>query len=193
MDIIKEMEDYAIAYNIPIMQGEGIDFMCNVIKEKQIKRILEIGAAIGYSAIRMAMLDEDIEVVTMERDVKRYDLAVKNIEKAGLSNRITIILGDALQLEIEGSFDMMFIDAAKAQYIKFFERYDHNVRKGGYIISDNLRFHGLVENPEAIASRQLRQLVRKISNFIAYLKEREDYTTQFYELGDGVAVSEKNK
>ena len=191
MDLIKDIENYAQVNDVPIMQQEGIAFMCEFIKEHNIKNILEIGSAIGYSAIRMALLDEEIHIVTIERDDVRYQKAVENIAAAGLEKRITLIHGDALETEVNGTFDMLFIDAAKAQYIKFFERYEVNLKQHGYIITDNLKFHGFVEHRELVTSRNLRQLVTKIGKFVDYLKNREDYETTFYEFGDGVGISRK--
>ena len=191
MELIEEMEDYAKTYNVPIMQPEGIAFLCAFIQQHHLTNILEIGSAIGYSAIRMALLDEQIHVVTIERDKERYLKAVENVRKAHLEERITLLYGDALETTVEGSFDMLFIDAAKAQYIKFFERYEKNLIKDGYVITDNLKFHGYVEHQVRIKNRNLRQLVTKISRFVEYLKKREDYDTTFYDFGDGVGISRK--
>lgn len=190
---IQQMEAYAKEYGVPIMEQEGIHFLCEFIKKHQCKRILEIGSAIGYSAIRMAMCDEDIKVVSIERDEPRYLQAIQNINAMNLSERICIHHEDALTCNIMGSYDLLFIDAAKAQYIKFFERYEPLLVEGGYVISDNLNFHGFVEHPEIIRSRHLRQMVRKIKNYITYLEEREDYETVFYQVGDGVAISRKKE
>ena len=145
MDIITEMETYARAHDVPIMEKEGIAFMLDVIQTHGCRRILEIGTAIGYSAIRMALVHEDIHVVSIERDEQRWQEACRNVEKAGLSSRITLILGDALETEIDGEFDFLFIDAAKAQYTRFFERYTPLLKQGGIVLSDNLGFHGMVE------------------------------------------------
>lgn len=191
MEVIEEMEAYAKLHKVPIMQPEGISFMCNFIQQHELIHILEIGSAIGYSAIRMALLDERIHVVTIERDEERYHKAVENIQKAHLEERITILYGDALETKVDGMFDMLFIDAAKAQYIKFFERYEKNLKRDGYVITDNLNFHGYVEHQERIKNRNLRQLVTKISKFVEYLKNRDDYETTFYDFGDGVGISRK--
>lgn len=191
MKTIKEIEIYAKEQGVPIMEPQGIDFLCSFIKEHELKSILEIGAAIGYSAIRMAQLSSDIHVTTIERDEQRYLEAVNNIQDMGMEAQIDILYEDALTATIRGEFDMIFIDAAKAQYIKFFERYQDQLKQGGYIISDNLKFHGYVEHPENIQSRQLRQLVKKITKYIAYLKECPDFETKFVELGDGIAISKK--
>ena len=188
---LEELENYASNNNIPIMQKDGIEFLINYIKENNIKNILEIGSAIGYSAIKMALVNNDIKVTTIERDKERYDIAKDNIEKFNLNDRINIIYGDALEIEINDKYDLIFIDAAKAQYIKFFEKYEKNLSKNGSIISDNLLFHGLVESEENISNRNTRQLVKKIKKYIDYLKNNDKYITTFYKLGDGVAVSIK--
>lgn len=191
--IITEIEKYAKEHDIPIMEKEGIEFLLQYIQDNDVKRILEIGSAIGYSASRMALIDSNIHVKTIEIDENRYSIAKQNIEALSLEKQIDITLGDALTWEVEGKFDLIFIDAAKAQYIKFFERYARNLEQDGTILSDNLSFHGYVENPEEIKSRNLKQLVRKISKYIEYLKTNEDYETKFYEFGDGIAVSRKRK
>lgn len=192
MDLyIEAMEAYAVENNIPIMQKEGILFLQEVIKKHNVKRILELGSAIGYSAIQMCRMDNEIEVVTIERDESRYHKAVENIKLCHLEDRITLILGDALETEVEGMFDLIFIDAAKAQYIKFFERYEQHLLKDGIIVSDNLKFHGFVETTERIKNRNTRQLVNKIKRYIEYLETNENYQTTFYEQGDGVAISKK--
>ena len=192
-NLIKDMEQYAQINNIPIMQKEGIAFLSTLIKEHKIIRILEIGTAIGYSAIRMAMIDSKIQVVSIERDTIRYQKAIVNIQKANMNNRIHVFHEDALTFDIDGEFDLIFIDAAKAQYIKFFEHYKKNLNKDGFIISDNLKFHGMVEQYNQIKNRNTKQLVRKIQHYITYLKENKEYTTTFYDIGDGIAVSKKNE
>ena len=185
------MEQYALEKDVPIMLQEGITFMCSFIKEHQLKSILEIGSAIGYSAIRMAMLDKNIHITTIERDEERYQKAKEYIARSEYKDQITLLYGDALEADIQGSYDMIFIDAAKAQYIRFFERYEPLLIQGGYIITDNLKFHGFVEHPETATSRNLRQLVGKISRFINYLKSRDDFDTTFLEQGDGIGISKK--
>lgn len=192
-DLMKEMEIYAAEYDIPIMQKEGIEFFKELVKENEIYSILEIGSAIGYSAICLASLDPKIHILTIERDDERYQKAVENIEKSGLKSQIEILHADALECEIEGLFDCIFIDAAKAQYIRFFEKYEKNLKDTGIIVSDNLSFHGYVEHPTDSMSRNLKQLVRKIRNYIDYLKNNEKYDTLFLNKGDGLAISRKKK
>ena len=188
---LNEIENYALENNIPIMQKDGIDFLTNYIKENNITKILEIGSAIGYSAIKMSLVNDTIKVTTIERDEERYNIAVNNINKFNLTDRINIIFGDALDIELEDKYDLIFIDAAKSQYVKFFEKFEKNLKKGGVIVSDNLSFHGLVEDDSKTANRNTKQLVRKIRKYIEYLKQNTNYKTNFYKLGDGVAISIK--
>lgn len=190
-NLIKEMEAYAKEYDIPIMQEEGIAFMCDFIEDHDIKHILEIGSAIGYSAIRMALLNDNMYVTTIERDETRFKKAQEFVARSGLKTRVNLIYGDALEIEVQGEYDMLFIDAAKAQYIKFFEHYEPYLKKRGFIITDNLKFHGFVEHKESVTSRNLRQLVAKIQRFVDYLKTREDYDTKFLDFGDGIGISQK--
>lgn len=191
MVCLRVIEDYAHSNNIPIMMSDGIEFLTDFIKKNNVKRILEIGSAIGYSAIRMALVSDDINVVTIERDVERYNMAVSNINDFGLSDRVNIILSDALECSIDGEFDLIFIDAAKAQYIKFFEKYKHNLDVNGVIISDNLSFHGMVDNIDSITNRNTKQLVRKISNYIDFLKNNTEFNTEFISIGDGIGISRR--
>lgn len=189
MVCLRVIEDYAHENNIPIMLSDGIEFLTDFIKKNNIKRILEIGSAIGYSAIRMALVSSDIHVVTIERDVLRYNEAVKNINNFNLNDRIDIRLADALECDVDGEFDLIFIDAAKAQYIKFFEKYKSNLANNGVIISDNLSFHGMVDNIDSISNRNTRQLVGKIVKYIDFLKNNLEFDTEFISIGDGIGIS----
>jgi len=189
--VVDQIEKKAIENNIPIIQKEGLLFITNYIKENNVKHILEIGSAVGYSAIKMALIDENIKITTIERDIDRYNEAVNNIKLVGLDNRISIYNEDALEYIDTNKYDLIFIDAAKAQYIKFFEKYKSNLNDNGVIISDNLKFHGFVENPELTNNRNTKQLARKIKSYIDFLKTNSEFQTTFYELGDGISVSKK--
>ncbi len=190
--IIKQMKEYAKEYKVPIMEEEGIDFLTTFIIKQQCQNILEVGTAIGYSAIMMALCNPKIKVTSIERDEKRYLEAVKNIKKMGLEDRITLIFNDAFNVKLDQMYDLVFLDAAKAQNIKFFELFDRNLIAGGYIVTDNIYFHGLVEkNEKEIISHNVRGIVRKLKEYIQFLKENEQYITNIYRIGDGVAVSQK--
>ena len=190
---IKEMKLYANINKVPIMEEDGIKYLTSFIFKNRIKSVLEIGSAIGYSAIQMALVDPDIHITTIERDQDRYLQALKNIKELELDDRITLIFNDALEVTLEDKYDLLFIDAAKAQNINFFNKFSNNVNENGYIITDNMKFHGLVDkSEEEIESRDLRQLVRKIKDYKIFLEENNDYVTEFINVGDGLAVTTKN-
>ena len=189
--MVEQIKNSALKNNIPIIQDEGLEFISNYIKENNVKTILEIGSAVGYSAIKMALIDKEIRVTTIERDSSRYKEAVQNINSTNLKNQITIYNIDAFDYIDNNKYDLIFIDAAKAQYIKFFEKFKNNLDDNGVIISDNLKFHGLVEHPENTKNKNTRQLVEKIKKYIEFLKENKEFKTTFYNVGDGIAISEK--
>jgi len=189
--MLEEIERYALEERVPIMMKDGILYLCNFIKENNIKRILEIGSAIGYSSIRMALVDKDINITTIEKDEKRYNVAVDNISKFGLEDRINIILGDALDTEIDGEYDLIFIDASKGNNINFFNKYSKNLVENGIIITDNLLFHGLVRDESLVKTRNQRGIVRKIKQFVDFLDNNHEFKTEYLDVGDGIAISRR--
>lgn len=193
MGEILELKKRAMDNNIPIMQDGGILFIKEYILKNGVKDILEIGSAVGYSAINFASLNKDVKVLTIERDNERYQEALKNIKDFDLDKQIKIEHADALEFKTNLKFDLIFIDAAKSQYIKFFEIYKNNLKENGVIITDNLSFHGLVDDISKTHNRNTKQLVGKIKKYINFLKENEEFETTFYEIGDGVSVSRRKK
>lgn len=191
--MIEKIENYAKINNVPIMEKEGIDFLTNYIKENNIKTILEIGSAIGYSAIRFCLVNDDITVTTIERDTNRFDIAKENINNFNLNDRIEIINDDAFNVDISKKYDLIFIDAAKSQYIKFFEKFKNNLNDNGVIISDNLKFHGLVDGDYDSLSRNVKGLVRKLKAYTDYLKQTEEFETVFLDIGDGIGISRRKQ
>lgn len=194
MSNIESIKAYALENQVPIIKDAGLAFLLEQIKQFNVSSILEIGTAIGYSAIMMAQTGSN--VVTIERDPKMYEEAQKNINSLNLTDKIKVIHADALmafdQVK-DNQFDLLFIDAAKAQYQKFFDIYTPLVKKGGIVVCDNLEFHGLVANPDlSNYSRSLRALVRKLRNFRESLANNEAFQTKFYSIGDGMSVSIKN-
>ncbi len=190
-DYIEYMRKYAKENNVPIIQDEGLAFLKAIVKLYKPKKILEIGCAIGYSASMMSLYS-GASVTTIERDPKMYEEASKNVKALGLEDKINIIFKDALLIEEElekQEFDMIFIDAAKGQYIKFFEKFSPYLKSEGIIVTDNMLFHGLLD--QEIQNRNLRQLVNKLKKYHAFLLENEEYDTSIYDLGDGMALSIK--
>ena len=191
-ELIAEMEEYANEHNVPIIEKESIAFIMKYIKTNNIKKILEIGSAIGYSSILMASVDPEIEVTTIERDETRYLECINNVKKCGFDKRINVVFQDALDVNLSNvSYDLIFIDAAKGQYTKFFEKFQYFLNENGSIITDNLKFHGHVGKSSSIESKNLKQLVQKIEGYIEFLKDNKDFETKFYDVGDGLSISKK--
>lgn len=189
-ETIIEMEKYAREYNVPIIEKDSIKFIMKYIKLNNVKTILEIGTAIGYSGILMVSANEGTSLTTIERDEKRYMEAIKNVKKCDLEKQIEIVFQDALDVNLVGrQYDLIFIDAAKGQYIKYFEKFSHYLSPNGVIISDNINFHGLVGNRDESLSKNLNSLVSKIEDYIEFLKKNTEFTTKFYDIGDGLSVS----
>lgn len=189
-ETIMEMERYADANNIPIIEIDSIKFIMKYIKLNNVKKVLEIGSAIGYSSILMANATSDVEITTIEKDEKRYKEAVKNVNKCGLDRRIDVVYNDALEVNLAGhAYDLIFIDAAKGGYIKYFEKFCNYLNPGGVIITDNLKFHGLVSNKSSIKSKNLRGIVDKIEKYVEFLNQNKEFITKYYDIGDGLSVS----
>lgn len=191
-DYILDIKKYAKDKNVPIMMDDGIKFLTNYIKETKRYNILEIGTAIGYSSILMALQDENIKVTTIEKDEIRYKEALKNIKNLGLDGRINPIFNDALNVTLNDTYDLIFIDAAKSKNEEFFIKFSNNLKDNGVIITDNINFHGLTNKDlSEIKSRDLRGLVRKIKNYKEFLINNKAYKTTFYDVGDGISISKK--
>lgn len=189
--LIKQLKDEAHRDQIPIMQDEGIHFLTQLLKINHAKKVLEIGTAIGYSSIIMALFGH-VKVVSVERNVELYNRARNHIEEIGVSDKIELVLADANDVDIEAKdFDVIFIDAAKSSYIHFFEKFKNNLKPGGIIISDNLLFRGFVAHPEDIESRNRKQLVRKIDKYNQFIINHPEFDSYIYHIGDGISISIK--
>ena len=190
---LRKIEKYADEKGVPIMEKDGINFLCEFIKLNKVKNILEIGSAIGYSAIKMALVDEDINITSIEKDKDRYLTAIKNVKKLKLDDRITLILNDALDVKLSEKYDLVFIDAAKSQYIKFFDKFSKNLSSKGYIVTDNINFHGLTFSDKTTLSKNLRALITKLERYVMFLKTNTKFKTRFFDIGDGIAISRKKE
>ena len=175
------------------MKDEGIDFICDYIVKNNVKSILEIGTGIGYSSIRFARAKDDVFVSTIEFDIERYHEAVKNIADNNLMDRILVYLGDAASFTFDRKFDLIFIDGPKAQYQKFFEHFQDNLSEKGVFISDNLSFHGMVDDLSLTHNYSTIKLVKKIRKYIDFLKTNKNFETEFLSLGDGIAITKRKK
>lgn len=190
-DFDLSLKEYAKINHVPIILDEGLNFLINIIKSSNAKNILEVGAAIGYSSINMVKRS-NAQVTTIERDDNMYNEAIKNIKLANLEDKIKILHMDALEAfdEVKNEkFDLIFIDAAKAQYQKFFETYEKLLNPNGIIICDNMNFHMLKEKDQTELSRSVRGLIRKLASFEAWLLSNDNYDTTIYDIGDGLSIS----
>lgn len=188
---LEEMRRYAKENQVPIIMDDGLKFLVHLTKKVNPKKILEIGTAIGYSASLMA-LNSDATIYTIERDQKMEECAIKNINELGLNEKVNLIFKDALLAfddVKEHKFDIIFIDAAKAQYTNFFNMYSPLLSDNGIIITDNMSFHGVTI--DEAKTRALRGLIRKLNNYREFLLSHENFDTKIYEIGDGMAVSLK--
>lgn len=192
---IAELKQYGIEHNIPIIEDDGLTILLQVLDQVKPQRILELGTAIGYSALLMYN-HTNAEITTIERDEQRYQIANKVINELKLTKQIEVICDDALLVDNQkwGVFDLIYFDAAKAQNKSFLKKYNSNLKVGGVIVIDNLFFHGIVKKKqEEIESRNMRQLSRKINDFINYASELEGYRFEIIEQGDGIGILYKEK
>ncbi|MCK9536766.1 MAG: O-methyltransferase [Bacilli bacterium] len=192
--VIKAMRKYAETNKIPIINDEGLTMILLLVDLVKPKRFLEIGTAIGYCVVNLALFNSEIIIDTIEKNPALYQQALDYIEMANLSERINVYCADALDFDLNlltDKYDIIFIDAAKAQYINYFELYKNKLVSNGIIITDNLLFHGLVVNINNIESKDLRHLTEKIKKFNQWLAKNKEFQTRFFAVGDGIAVSQK--
>lgn len=192
---VQELEEQANSGRVPIMDSVGIHFVMQLIQMKRPDKILEVGTAIGYSALRMLEANPNASIITIEKDLERYEQAIQNINQLNGRNQIEVIHGDALEVLLELSnhghrFDLIFIDAAKGQYSRFFELAEPMLNKNGIIISDNVLFRGYIADPVDVPKRYTK-MVEKIRNYNEMLMNHRKFTTSIIPVGDGVAVSYK--
>ncbi|WOV88784.1 O-methyltransferase [Sporosarcina oncorhynchi] len=195
--LLQEMEQYAALNHVPIMDRSGMETFIGLLRIQQPKQILEIGSAIGYSAIRMVEALQNTSVVTIERDADRYVSAVDYIRRSGFEDRITIIEGDALDLDDEvlntTGYDALFIDAAKGQYKRFFEKYSRHVAPGGVIYCDNMFMHGAILLEDEDIPKRNRTMIRNLKAFTAWIMQHPAYETSLLPVGDGILIAVKRE
>ncbi len=172
---------------IPFIREEALFFLKELIKKEQIKSVLEIGTATGYSAIQMALTDEKIKIVSVEKDYERYLEAVKNVKKNNLEKKIKLIFGDAKETKIKRKFDLIFIDAAKSSNLFFFENFQKNLNQKGIIVTDNINFELANKN----SSKRVVRMAKKIEEYRQFLIENKEFETIFVNVGDGLSISKK--
>lgn len=177
----------------PIVQKSTEQLIVTLLKLIKPQRVLEIGTAVGYSAILMAdNLPEDSTIVTIERYKKHADIAVDNVFASGYEKKIKVIEGEAAEVLhwLDGSFDFIFLDAAKGQYIEFLPDILRLLKSGGVLLSDNILYHGMVEDDEKVERRKIT-IVKRLHMYLEEIMSNKALTTSIIPIGDGVALSVK--
>ncbi len=193
---LEELEQYAIRERVPIIRREMQSFIKMFLAVNRPKRILEVGTAIGFSTLLMCEYGpEDLEIVTIENYEKRIPIAKENFRRAGREAQITLLEGDAGQIlkELEDSFDMIFMDAAKGQYINWLPDVMRLMRKGSVLISDNVLQEGDIIESHYLVERRNRTIYKRMREYLYELKHNPALITSIIPLGDGVTVSVKQE
>ena len=189
-DYTKKLYTYGIENKYQIMELNGIANLMFIIKQNNIKRILEIGTAISYSAHMMASVDCVEHIDTIERDTDTANIAKEFINNGPSKDKIHLFVDDALKISNDlllKEYDMILFDAAKVQNNNFFDKYAPLLKVGGIIVTDNILFHGCVENQEGL-TKNVRNMVKKIDQYNQSLIDLENYDSYFLPVGDGQAI-----
>lgn len=191
-ELLIEMENYATENSVPIIEVEVARFLEFLVALKKPNRILEIGTAIGYSSIIMKRAFPDAKITTIEIDEKNFLKAKEFIKKAEYDKDIDIIFADANDALdfINDKYDLIFMDAAKGQYISFFEKSIDKLKKEGILISDNILFRGLVAKEKNIVRRK-NTIVRRLKDFLEIITNDDNFRTTIIPIDDGMAISYK--
>ena len=187
----KEAERYAIEKRVPIVSQAGTALLTQIVSIFQPQRILEVGTAIGYSAMVIAAsMPVGASIVTIEQDPDRFSVAEKFLTKAGLSSQVQMCCGDARQIlsDLSGPFDLVFFDAAKGQYPDYLAAVREKLSAEAVIIADNILFRGLVEEQGSIP-RRYRTIVKRLREYLNLVNDQRYFHTDIHRGGDGIAVS----
>lgn len=189
-DFLSGLREYARINDVPIVKPETESFLKTMVRLKEPNKILEIGTAIAYSTIAMAG-ECEADIVTMESYEKRIPIACENIKKAGLKNRITLLEGDAGKLlkTLKGSFDLIFLDAAKAQYIVWLPDIMRLMHEGSVLIADNVLQDKTVTESRFTIGRRERTTHERMREFLWQIKHDKRLQSSILPVGDGVSVS----
>ena len=191
---LNELEAYAVQNQVPIIRKEMQSFMRTLLVMNKPKRILEVGTAIGFSALWISeYMPKDAHITTIEKYEKRIPIARENFKKYGKEDQITLLEGDASDIlcRLEGPFDLIFMDAAKGQYIHFLPEVLRLLPKGGVLLSDNVLQDGAIIESKFAVTRRDRTIHKRMREYLYTLKNHEQLETSILTLGDGVALSVK--
>lgn len=195
-EIIADIKKEALANKVPILQDKSLELIRLILRIKEPKKILEIGTAVGYSAINFVdELNGNVFVKTIEKNENMYNVANQNISKVGFVDNIDVTLADATEylpsLKEDNVYDVIFIDAAKGQYLKFLENAIRLIKNGGVIIADNVLFKGRVLSD--YNEHKHRTAVNRLRDYINIINNDKRLKSTILDIGDGVAVSKVTK
>ena len=189
-----DIKEYAYENSIPIIQDEGLNLLLETIKNNNVVNILELGTAIGYSAISIAKKYPHVMIDTIERDNDLYVEAYNNILAKRLQHKIIPYNMDIKDYTSEKIYDLIFVDAAKSQYLNYLEQFYDNLKIDGIYFFDNMEFHGLVDKPELCTNRNTKQLVKKIKRFYDIIINDKRFKVFYYKnIGDGILILKKKE
>lgn len=192
MKTIEQIKEKALDEHIPIIMDDTLEVVGKILEDKKPERILEIGTAVGYSAIMFSKyLTENGYIDTIERDEERIKEAKENVKDLNLEEKIHIFEGDAIEIlpTLKDPYDVVFIDAAKGKYPIFLSEALRMLGNNGIIVADNVLYKGYVMSD--YNKHKQRTAVRGLREFLKELNENENLTTQILEVGDGLAISKK--
>ena len=195
-ELLNQLEKYSKETNVPIIRPSMQSFLKLLLAIKQPKKILEVGCAIGFSALLMSEYGpEDCHITTIEKYEKRIPLAKENFAKAGKEDKITLLEGDAIEIlkELEGTYDFIFMDAAKGQYIHFLPDILRLLADGGMLVSDNVLQDGDIIESRFAVTRRNRTIHGRMRDYLYELKHHPELVTSILPVGDGVTISVKQK
>ena len=194
--VCNAIEKEALADGVPIIRKEMQSFLKLLLAMQKPMRILEVGTAVGFSAVLMAeYAPKGCQIVTIENYEKRIPIAKANFERAGKQEQITLLEGDATEIlpQLEGQFDMIFMDAAKGQYINWLPDVMRLMKNGGVLISDNVLQEGDIIESHYLVERRNRTIYKRMREYLYELKHNPSLITSIIPLGDGVTVSVKQE
>ena len=196
-DLIARIKNHAKENYIPIVRDKTIDTINKIIKHENIKTVLEIGTATGYSSLMMLLSNEELLVTTIEKDQVRFKMAMENFKVAGVEKRVNPILGDAYD-EIEHlsdesyKFDFIFLDGPKGQYIRYYPMLVNLLNHGGIIFADNVLLGGLLNDKKEVTHKN-RSMVNNMKSFIKSIEEDSRFITQEFDIDDGFLICKLKK
>ena len=191
---MNEIEKYALETEVPIIRRSMQSLLKFLLQFAKPKNVLEVGTAIGFSALLMSeYAPKDCHITTIEKYEKRIPIAKENFKKAGAEDRITLLEGDAIEIlkELEGSYDLIFMDAAKGQYINFMPDILRLLAPGGLLVSDNVLQDGDIIESRFAVTRRNRTIHARMREYLYELKHHPDLETVILPVGDGVTLSTK--